>query len=64
MTIATGLVVENVYYNQPLLGDIAKDFGVSEAKAGLPVLAKISVARIGGYRIVRIDCSVSTSPVI
>ncbi|WP_246625417.1 MFS transporter [Edaphocola aurantiacus] len=32
MTIASGLVVANNYYNQPLLGLIAKDMGVSEAK--------------------------------
>lgn len=31
MTIATGLVVANNYYNQPLLGLIAKDLKVSEA---------------------------------
>src|SRR4051794_11545141 len=35
MTIATGLVVANIYYNQPLLGDISKDFNVSEAKGGM-----------------------------
>lgn len=31
MTIATGLVVANNYYNQPLLGLIAKDLSVDEA---------------------------------
>ena len=31
MTIATGLVVANNYYNQPLLGLIAKDLDVDEA---------------------------------
>ncbi|MGI8636119.1 MAG: MFS transporter [Segetibacter sp.] len=35
MTISTGLVVANIYYNQPLLGDISKDFNVSDAKGGL-----------------------------
>ena len=35
MTIATGLVVANIYYNQPLLGDISRDFKVSEAKGGM-----------------------------
>ncbi len=34
MTIATGLVVANIYYNQPLLGDIAHTFNISSAKAG------------------------------
>lgn len=35
MTIATGLVVANIYYNQPLLADISRDFRVSEAEGGL-----------------------------
>lgn len=34
MTIATGLIVANIYYNQPLLGDIAKTFKVSNGTAG------------------------------
>ena len=34
MTIATGLVVANIYYNQPLLGDIAHTFHVSNGTAG------------------------------
>jgi predicted MFS family arabinose efflux permease len=34
MTIATGLVVANIYYNQPLLGDIAHTFKVSNGVAG------------------------------
>lgn len=34
MTIGSGLVVANIYYNQPLLVEIAKTFGVSEAEAG------------------------------
>ena len=35
MTIATGMVVANLYYNQPLLGAIAHTFGVAEGKAGI-----------------------------
>jgi predicted MFS family arabinose efflux permease len=34
MTLTTGLVVANIYYNQPLLGDIAKSFGISNGRAG------------------------------
>lgn len=35
MTIATGMVVANIYYNQPLLADISKDFKVSEGQGGM-----------------------------
>lgn len=34
LTIATGLVVANIYYSQPLLGDIAQAFKVSNGVAG------------------------------
>jgi predicted MFS family arabinose efflux permease len=34
MTIATCFVVANIYYNQPLLGDIARTFKVSSGAAG------------------------------
>ncbi|GAA4435842.1 MFS transporter [Pontibacter saemangeumensis] len=34
MTIGSGLVVANIYYNQPLLVEIAKTFNVTEAEAG------------------------------
>ncbi|MBS7564142.1 MFS transporter [Mucilaginibacter sp. Bleaf8] len=34
MTLATGLVVANIYYNQPLLGDIAHTFHISNGEAG------------------------------
>ncbi|QDO92454.1 MFS transporter [Formosa sediminum] len=32
MSLSAGLVVANLYYNQPLLGQIAVDFGVSESE--------------------------------
>jgi predicted MFS family arabinose efflux permease len=35
ITIATGLIVANLYYNQPLLAEISKTFGVSEERSGL-----------------------------
>jgi predicted MFS family arabinose efflux permease len=34
LTITTGLVIANIYYNQPLLNEIARTFGVTSAKAG------------------------------
>ncbi|MCK7556677.1 MFS transporter [Chitinophaga sedimenti] len=34
MSMCTGLIVANIYYSQPLLVLIAKDFGVSESSAG------------------------------
>lgn len=44
MTIATGLVVANLYYNQPLLVDIERTFKVNSAKAG-----QVSVFTQVGY---------------
>ena len=35
ITIATGLIVANLYYNQPLLGQISRYFKVSEERVGL-----------------------------
>ncbi|MBE9664208.1 MFS transporter [Mucilaginibacter myungsuensis] len=34
MTLITAIVVANIYYNQPLLGDIAISFGINSAKVG------------------------------
>jgi len=34
MTVATGLVVANLYYSQPLLDDIAQTYHVSNGAAG------------------------------
>lgn len=44
MTIATGLVVANLYYNQPLLVEIERTFKVNSAKAG-----QVSVFTQVGY---------------
>ncbi|WP_321335116.1 MFS transporter [uncultured Bacteroides sp.] len=35
MTIGAGLVVANLYYNQPLLGMMGREFNISESKANL-----------------------------
>jgi predicted MFS family arabinose efflux permease len=45
MTLTTGLVVANLYYNQPLLGDIANTFKVTHGKAGqVSMLTQIGYA--------------------
>lgn len=45
MTIATGLIVANLYYNQPLLEDIARTFHTTRAKAGqVSILTQIGYA--------------------
>ncbi len=44
MTIFSALIVANIYYNQPLLGKIAAEFGVSEA-----AVSKITVLTQLGY---------------
>ena len=45
MTIATGLVVANLYYNQPLLEDIARTLHTTRAKAGqVSILTQIGYA--------------------
>ena len=45
MSITTGVVVANNYYNQPLLGLMAKDFGVSELQiSSVPMLTQIGYA--------------------
>jgi predicted MFS family arabinose efflux permease len=41
MAITAGVCVANIYYNQPILKDIAASFNISETKAGLiPVLTQ------------------------
>ncbi len=45
MTITTGMVAANIYYNQPLLGDITKDFNVTEGHGGtIAMLTQIGYA--------------------
>lgn len=45
MTIATGVIVGNNYYNQPLLGLMARDFGVPESNiSNIAMLTQIGYA--------------------
>ena len=44
MSAAAGICVANIYYNQPILKEIAHDFGVAEGRAGI-----ISVLAQAGY---------------
>lgn len=45
MTATTGLVIANNYYNQPLLGLMAKGFGVTELQiSNVPMLTQIGFA--------------------
>lgn len=44
MSAAAGICVANIYYNQPILKDIAHDFSVSESHAGI-----LSVLAQAGY---------------
>jgi predicted MFS family arabinose efflux permease len=46
MTITTGFVVANIYYNQPLLSDIAHTYGINSGKAG-----QVSVFTQIGYAV-------------
>ena len=45
MAISVGVVVANLYYVQPILPDIAREFGLSEAQAGL--LPMLGMAGVG-----------------
>lgn len=45
MTISSGLIIANNYYNQPLLSMMAKDFGISEAQVStIPMLTQMGYA--------------------
>ena len=44
MTVAAGVCVANIYYNQPILKDIAAGFGLKAGNVGL-----ISVLSQAGY---------------
>ncbi|UZR97156.1 MFS transporter (plasmid) [Chondrinema litorale] len=45
MAITTGTVVANNYYNQPLLGEMAREFGISESEiSSVPMLTQIGYA--------------------
>lgn len=45
MAIATGLSVANLYYNQPLLAELQKEFGVSVKEIGIiPTLTQVGYA--------------------
>ncbi|WP_413584120.1 MFS transporter [Bdellovibrio sp. HCB274] len=45
MAIATGLSVANLYYNQPLLAELQRDFGVSVKDVGIiPTLTQVGYA--------------------
>ncbi len=45
MAISVGVVVANLYYVQPVLPDVAREFGLSDAQAGL--LPMLSMAGVG-----------------
>lgn len=52
MAVTTGMVVANNYYNQPLLGEMAREFNVSEAEiSSVSMLTQIGYA-IGLFLIV------------
>ena len=47
MAIATGLSVANCYYNQPLLGSMARDFGISDFAASMVATLTVFVIPLG-----------------
>jgi MFS family permease len=52
LAVAAGLVVANLYYNQPLLAVIARDFGVPEARvAPVATLTQVGYA-VGLFAVV------------
>ncbi|NVI98881.1 MFS transporter [Myxococcus sp. AM009] len=64
MAAAAGATVANLYYNQPLLGDIGADLGVSGSALGLvPMLTQVGYA-VGMFFIVPLGDSLERRRVI
>lgn len=64
LTITTGLIVANIYYNQPLLGLIAKDFNVAESNVSkIAMLTQIGYA-VGLFLIIPLGDRVSRKKLI
>ena len=54
MAVATGLSVANCYYNQPLLGSMAKEFAVTDFSASM-VATLTQIGYVVGF-LVRLAC--------